>query len=250
MDIEISLVPEVVATIGGFPITNSLIMTGVVSLFIIGITWAVRSRMTLVPRGLQNVMESVVEALLGLVDGVTGDRKQSVTFLPIVATIFIFVIVSNWSGLLPGAGTVGVNQVHHGENVLVSFIRSPSADLNVTLALALFVVVASQIMGMRALGVKHYWGKFFVSPFAKPYGIGTFVGLLELISEFAKVVSFSFRLFGNVFAGEVLLIVMLSLASYAVPVPFLGLEVFVGFIQALVFAMLTLVFFKMATDAH
>ncbi len=250
MDIEISLVPEVVTTIGGFPITNSLIMTVVVSFCIMIIAWVVRSRMTMVPRGLQNVVESILEALLGLVDGVTGDRKQSITFLPIVATIFIFVIFSNWSGLLPGAGTFGVHQVHHGESVLVSFIRSPSADLNMTLALALFVVLASQVMGMRALGVKHYLGKFFVSPLRKPYGIGTFVGILEMISEFAKIVSFSFRLFGNVFAGEVLLIVMLSLASYAVPVPFLGLEVFVGFIQALVFAMLTLVFFKMATDAH
>ena len=139
--------------------------------------------------------------------------------------------------------------MHHGENVLVTFFRSPSADLNTTLALALIAVVASQVMGMRALGVGHYLGKFFVSPLKKPYGIGTFVGLLELISEFAKIVSFSFRLFGNVFAGEVLLLVMLSLASIAVPVPFLMLEVFVGFIQALVFAMLTLVFFKMATDA-
>lgn len=250
MDAVISLVPELITTIGGFPITNSFVMTCVVSLVIIGAAWMVRSRITLVPRGMQNVVEAVLEALLGLVDGVTGNRKQSLTFLPIVATIFIFVILSNWSGLLPGAGTVGVNQVHHGENVLVSFIRSPSADLNMTLALALFVVIASQVMGMRALGVGHYLGKFFVSPLKKPYGIGTFVGILELISEFAKVISFSFRLFGNVFAGEVLLIVMLSLARYAVPVPFLGLEVFVGFIQALVFAMLTLVFFKMATDAH
>lgn len=250
MNIEISLVPETLATLGQFPVTNSFVMTGVVSAVIIVAALVVQSRMALVPRGVQNVVEGVVEALLGLVDGVTGNRKQSITFLPIVATIFIFVILSNWIGLLPGAGSVGVYQMHHGENILVPFIRSPSADLNTTLALALFAVVAAQVMGVRALGLRAYLGKFFVSPLKKPYGIGTFVGLLELVSEFAKIISFSFRLFGNVFAGEVLLLVMLSLASYAVPVPFLGLEVFVGFIQALVFAMLTLVFFKMATDAH
>jgi len=100
------------------------------------------------------------------------------------------------------------------------------------------------------IGGKHYAGKFFVNPFKKPYFIGTFVGLLEIISEFAKVVSFSFRLFGNVFAGEVLLTVMLMLVPYFAPLPFLFLEIFVGFVQALVFAMLTLVFFKMATESH
>jgi F-type H+-transporting ATPase subunit a len=105
-------------------------------------------------------------------------------------------------------------------------------------------------MGIMALGMKKYAGKFFVNPFKKPYFIGTFVGVLEIISEFAKIISFSFRLFGNVFAGEVLLLVMLALVPLVVPLPFLFLEVFVGFIQALVFAMLTLVFFKMASEAH
>jgi F-type H+-transporting ATPase subunit a len=105
-------------------------------------------------------------------------------------------------------------------------------------------------MGATALGVKKYAGKFLISPLKKPYFIGTFVGLLEIISEFAKVISFSFRLFGNIFAGEVLLTVMLMLVPYFLPLPFLFLEIFVGFIQALVFAMLTLVFMKMATEAH
>lgn len=250
MDIEISLVPEIITHIGGFSVTNTFLMTMVVSVIIIITSVVLRSRLSLVPRGLQNVVEAIVEALLDLIDGVTGNRKQSLLFFPFVATIFIFVILSNWIGLLPGMGTFGVNLEHNGETVLASFIRSPSADLNLTLALALFAVVTAQVMGIKALGASHYFGKFLVSPLKKPYGIGTFVGLLEIISEFAKIISFSFRLFGNVFAGEVLLIVILSLASYAVPVPFLMLEVFVGFIQALVFAMLTLVFFKMATDAH
>jgi F-type H+-transporting ATPase subunit a len=130
--------------------------------------------------------------------------------------------------------------------VLVPFLRSTSADLNVTLAIALISVFTIQFMGIAAIGVAKYAGKFFVSPFHKPYFIGTFVGVLELISELAKIISFSFRLFGNIFAGEVLLIVMLNLVPFLVPLPFLFLELFVGFVQALVFAMLTLVFLKMA----
>jgi F-type H+-transporting ATPase subunit a len=107
-------------------------------------------------------------------------------------------------------------------------------------------VLTIQVSGIAALGIVKYAKKFFVSPLRKPYGLGTIMGLLELVSEFAKLLSFSFRLFGNVFAGEILLVVMLHLVPYFVPLPFLFLEVFVGFIQAAVFAMLTLVFLKMA----
>ena len=250
MDVTISLVPEVITEIGGFPITNSFFMTIVVSSIVIIGTLIFHKKKDSVPRGFQNFAESILEALLNLVDGVTGDRVQTRKFFPIVATIFIFVIISNWIGLLPGMGTIGFNQIHHGEEVFVSIIRSPSADLNTTAALAIIAVIAAQMMGITAIGVKKYAGKFFVSPFKKPYFIGMFVGVLEIISEFAKIISFSFRLFGNVFAGEVLLLVMLALIPLFVPLPFLFLEVFVGFIQALVFAMLTLVFFKMATEAH
>jgi len=250
MDVTISLVPETIMTIGGFPITNSFLMTIIVSSVIIIGSLIFYKKKDAVPRGFQNFAESILEALLDLVDGVTGNRVQTRKFFPIVATIFIFVILSNWIGLLPGMGTIGFNQVHHGEEVFVSLIRSPSADLNTTAALAIIAVIAAQVMGITAIGIKKYAGKFFVSPFKKPYFIGMFVGVLEIISEFAKIISFSFRLFGNVFAGEVLLLVMLALIPLFVPLPFLFLEVFVGFIQALVFAMLTLVFFKMATEAH
>lgn len=251
MSATISLVPEVITEIGGFPVTNSFLMTIVVSCMIIVGSVVLRKKITSIPRGFQNIIEIVLEGLLGLADSVTGDREQSKRFFPIVATIFIFVILSNWIGLIPGMGTFGVMGMHHGEEVLIPFVRSPSADLNMTLMLALFSVIAAQVMGIRAIGAKHYAGKFFVSPLKKPYGVGTFVGVLEIISEFAKIISFSFRLFGNVFAGEVLLLVMLALAPVFIPLPFLFLEVFVGFIQALVFAMLTLVFFKMAAEeAH
>ncbi len=244
---EISLTPETITTIAGFPITNTLLMTLVISAIIIIASLVLRKRLSLIPKGFQNIFEYVVEAFLNLIDGVTQDRKQTKKFFPLVMTIFLFVILSNWIELWPGLGTIGVNQIRGGRVALVPFIRSNSADLNVTLAIALISVFATQFMGIAAIGAVRYSKKFFVNPFHKPYFIGTFVGILELISEIAKIISFSFRLFGNIFAGEVLLIVMLNLVPYFVPLPFLFLELFVGFIQALVFAMLTLVFLKMAT---
>ncbi len=252
---QISLTPELITTIGGFPITNTFLMTIIISSIIITSSFFLNkktkeSKTKHKPKGLHNILEYIVEALLELVDSITGDRTQSKKFFPYIATIFIFIIMSNWIELIPGLGTIGVNKIHNGETELIPFIRSNSADLNMTLAIALIAVITAQIMGVSALGFKKYSGKFLVNPFKKPYFIGTFVGLLEIISEFAKVVSFSFRLFGNIFAGEVLLTVMLMLVPYFIPLPFLMLEIFVGFIQAMVFSMLTLVFFKMATEAH
>jgi len=243
---EISLTPEIIFHIGSFPVTNSFLMTLIISALIIIASFVLKNNLKLIPKGFQNIFEYVVEAFLNLIDSVTQDKEQSKKFFPIVVTIFLFVILSNWIELVPGLGTIGVNEVKNGHVVLVPFIRSASADLNVTLAIALISVFAIQFMGITALGIGKYSKKFFVSPFHKPYFIGTFVGVLELISEVAKIISFSFRLFGNIFAGEVLLIVMLGLVPYLVPLPFLFLELFVGFVQALVFAMLTLVFLKMA----
>jgi F-type H+-transporting ATPase subunit a len=243
---NISIAAESLFHIGSFSVTNTLVVTFFISLIIIIASVILKSRIRAVPRGFQNVVESVLEALLNLVDSVTQDRKQSRKFFPLVATIFIFVILSNWVEVVPGLGTIGIREMSEGKNVLVPFLRSGSADLNMTLALAIVSVMAAQILGIAAIGVGKYAGKFFVSPLHKPYFIGTFVGILELISEVAKLISFSFRLFGNIFAGEVLLAVMLFLVPYLVPLPFLFLELFVGFVQALVFSMLTLVFLKMA----
>jgi len=248
---NISIAAESLFHLGSFPVTNTLVVTLGISLIIIIFSFILKSRISLVPRGFQNVVESVLEALLNLVDSVTQDRRQSKKFFPIVATIFIFVILTNWIEVVPGLGTIGIREELHGKEVLVPFIRSGAADLNFTLAIAVVSVISAQVLGIAAIGVGKYAGKFFVSPFHKPYFVGTFVGLLELISEVAKLISFSYRLFGNIFAGEVLLTVMLFLVPYIVPLPFLMLELFVGFVQALVFSMLTLVFFKMAaTEAH
>ncbi len=249
--IKPSFTPEILATIGNFPITNSLLVTLFISvLIIIGALSIKKSLKNGKPGIFQNIIEMVIEGLLDLVDSVTGNREQTKKFFPLVVTIFIFVILINWIEIFPGLGTVGMEQSHHGEKILAPFIRSASADLNLTLMLSLVAVVSAQFMGISALGLKKYAGKFLVSPLQKPYFVGTFVGILEIISEFAKIISFSFRLFGNIFAGEVLLTVMLMLVPLFIPLPFLFLEIFVGFIQALVFSMLTLVFMKMATEAH
>lgn len=244
---EVSIAAEKLFSLGSFPVTNAFFIGLLVSLILVVATQLVVRRRRLVPRGLQNVFELVLEGLLSLIESVTQDKTQAKKFFPLIVTIFLFVLLSNWVGLLPGMGTVGLA---HGEGehaTIIPFLRSTSADLNFTMALSLIAVLTTQFTGIAALGVVKYGKKFLVSPFHKPYGLGTFMGLLELISEFAKFLSFSFRLFGNIFAGEILLTVMLHLVPYFLPLPFLFLEVFVGFIQAVVFAMLTLVFMKMAT---
>lgn len=244
---EISIVAEKLFSIGSLPITNALLIAFLVSFFLVIVLGGVRRKMQLIPRGAQNVVEVIFEELLALMDSVLQDKAQTRKFFPLIATIFLFVLLSNWVGLLPGVGTVGLTHLQDGHATIIPFLRSTSADINFTLALSLIVVLAIQASGIAALGLAKYGKKFFISPFHKPYGIGTVLGLLELMGEFAKLLSFSFRLFGNVFAGEVLLIVMLHLVPYFIPLPFLFLEIFVGLIQAAVFAMLTLVFLKMAT---
>lgn len=243
---EISIAAEKLFSISGFPVTNALLIGFLVSIFLIFLTQVVVRKMVLVPRGTQNILEVVFEGLLTFIESVLGDKAQARRAFPLIATIFLFVLVSNWVGLLPGAGTIGLAHVKDGQATIVPFLRSTSADLNFTIALSIIVVLTIQVSGIAALGIVKYGKKFFISPFHKPYGLGTIMGLLELVSEFAKLLSFSFRLFGNIFAGEILLIVMLHLVPYFIPLPFLFLEVFVGFIQAAVFAMLTLVFLKMA----
>lgn len=244
---EISIAAEPLFHIGHFTVTNSLFIGVLVALVLILWLIAVVRTKALIPRGSQNVLELIFENVLQFMDDVTQDKNLTKKFFPLIATIFLFILFSNWIGLLPGVGTVGLDHVSGDQHTIIPFIRSTSADLNFTLALSLIVVLTIQFTGITALGVMKYGQKFFVSPFRKPYGLGTFIGLVELVSEVAKLLSFSFRLFGNIFAGEILLVVMLHLVPYFIPLPFLFLEIFVGLIQAVVFAMLTLVFLKMAT---
>lgn len=240
---------ETIFHIGSFEVRNTLISSAmtILLLTIIGLVLR-RKKYAIIPGGFQNLVESVVGGLFDFFDSVVGDRKKTEKFFPIVATIFFFIIVSNWMGLFPGFGSIGIWEAEEGHKVLVPILRSTFADVNMTFALALISVTSCQIFGFAMLGFKGYGGKFFVNPFKNP--IGSFVGILELFSEFSKMISFSFRLFGNVFAGEVLLLVISFLVPIIAPLPFYGLEIFVGFIQALVFSFLTLVFLNLATTSH
>ncbi len=247
MAFNISLAAEPVAHIGSFPITNSLLAMVIAAVVLIVIAQTIGRRVNDKPGKAQVVAELVIGWLLGLMDSVTQDHAKSKRFFPLIATIFFFILTMNWMGLLPIFGTIGFYEEHHGETVLIPFLRAGTADLNLTIAIALVSVVATQVFGIMALGFNEYRKKFF--PLSKN-PIDGFVGILEFISEFTKIISFSFRLFGNVFAGEVLLLVVASLVPLLVPVPFYFLELFVGFIQAFVFALLSLVFFTIATSSH
>ncbi len=240
---DISLKAEALFHIGSFTVTNSLIVSLFVFCIAIIAGLAVKRKMALVPGGFQNFVEIAIEGLMGLMDSVLGERKKTEQYLPLIATIFLVVVLSNWLGLMPGVGSIGIWEMHNGHNMFVPLFRAPSADLNFTIAIAIIAVIGVNLFGILAAGFIRYSRRFFT--LKNP--IYTFVGLLEFISEFAKIISFSFRLFGNIFAGEVLLIIIGVLAPYFIPLPFLFMEIFVGFIQAFVFATLTLVFISIST---
>lgn len=241
---EISLKAEELFHIGSLNVTNALFLAVITML--IFVIWAVyfNKKISLVPKGFQNFFEIIFEGALELMETVLGSRKSAEKYAPLVITIFLFVMTSNWLGLTPFVGSIGIEHVEHGHHAFTPLLRAPAADLNFTVFIAMLSVVLANLFGFIALGFKRHASKFF--NFKNP--IMTFVGFLELVSEFVKIVSFSFRLFGNIFAGEVLLLVVGFLVPYFIPLPFLFLEVFVGFIQAFIFAMLTLVFIAMATS--
>jgi len=263
---EVSIVAEKLFTFGSVSITNSMLTTLLVSGMIIVIALLYRRSMKLVPSRLQSLVELPIEMFYKLTKDIAPKHVDE--FFPLVTTIFLFVLLSNWLGLVPGITGIGIV---HGESTAIDvnaheeplaeesadtheeehasitpLIRPATPDLNATFALAIIAVLSTHYYGIKHLGIKVHLKKFF--NFSNP--MGAFVGLLELISEFSRILSFSFRLFGNVFAGEVLLMVMFSLIPLLVPIPFVGLEIFVGFIQALVFGMLTLVLASVATHKH
>ncbi len=240
--LNISLVAEKVFSIGPFPVTNALLLSFVVLVVAAVIAVTLKTKLAMVPGMLQNIAEVALEGALGLMDSVLGSRRQSEKYLPLVFTIFIFILISNWFGLVPGVGSVTIG---HGADA-VPLLRSPASDINFTLALALIAVTMVNVFAVSIVGLRERASVFF--NFGSP--IKLFVGLLELISEFARIISFTFRLFGNVFAGEVLLAIMALLVPYLVPLPFMFLEVFVGFIQAFIFGMLTLIFVALAITPH
>lgn len=236
--ISILLKAEPIFHIGSFSVTNTLLLSWVTVALLIVSGLTVSRAIKSVPGKLQNLFESFVEGFLGLMEPVLGSRRLAEKYFPLVSSIFLFVLVSNWLGIFPVLGALGFFEGSGSHQVFVPMFRSPASDLNFTLALAVFSVIAVNVVGAKELGLFRYLGKYF--NFSNP--INFFVGILEFFSEFAKMISFSFRLFGNIFAGEVLLIIMGVLSPFLAPIPFLFLEIFVGLIQAFIFSMLTMVF--------
>jgi F-type H+-transporting ATPase subunit a len=254
---------EVVFHIFGFPITNSVIAAWVTIIFLVGFSYAVTRRMKLIPGRLQAAFEFLLGWLYNLCTSVAGDENGR-KFFPIVATIFLFVGFNAWLGLLPGFGSITVHTIE-GE---VHLLRPANTDINMPLALALVSFVFVEFTGIRKLG-KSYMKKFiniaefrrglrqvfkgdlksgFIGLFAG--GINIFTGLLEGFTEVIRIVSLTFRLFGNMTAGEILLLVVAFLVPWLFAVPFYGLELLIGFIQALIFAGLTLIFVTVAVIPH
>ena len=294
--LHVSISAESVFDFFGLSISNSIFTSLIVSFLLISFAFFFRSKFqeTDKPSKLQNFVEMIVEALYNFVYSITEDTKKTLLFFPLISTFFIFIILNNYVGLLPGVGSILTKEnsvevadlapqqamassspvvekevalpadeayTHEaaiiveevaveeagekGHSKFVPIFRAATADLNTTLALAIISVFLTQVFGVSHLGLSYF--KKFID-FSNP--INFFVGMLEIILEFAKIISFAFRLFGNIFAGEVLLAVMTYLIAIAVPAPFYALEIFVGFIQALVFSMLSLIFFNLATKSH
>lgn len=244
--VHIEIAAEKIFEFLGMPVTNTLLMGWVTVLVLATLAYLSYRKINIIPGILQNLFELVVDKLLDTMSGVFGTRIKAEKYFPIIATIFLFVLVSNWLGILPGIGSIGLIEIKDGHEKFIPFFRSTASDLNFTLALAFISVISANIFGVATLGARKHASKFL--NFKGP--IDFFVGILELISEVAKLISFSFRLFGNVFAGEVLLVIIGFLVPFIIPTPFLMLEIFVGFIQAMVFAMLTMVFISMAVSHH
>lgn len=236
MENAIVLKPEILGYFHNFPITNTLLVSWIVMGILIIAVIVTRLQIKLIPSGIQNFFESIIEVAYTTVADLAGESKAKV-FFPFIMTFFLFIITANWLGLIPGFGTI----TYKGQPLL----RGMNSDLNMTLSLALVSAIATHIFAVKYLGIKNYLLRWVaLNP------IFLFVGILEIIGEFTKIVSLSFRLFGNIFAGEVVLSTISSIAAFILPLPFYFLEIIVGFVQAAVFAMLTLVFMVILSEKH
>ncbi len=262
---KISIKAETLFHIGSFQVTNSLFLSFFILLLFIYIAYRYNKESTSGKyTGFYFFINLILRNLYDLFESIVHDKIN--VFFPILAAFFIWIIVQNWSGLLPGVGsvTVGVkepvsnvqvveeqtsgtvSQAEEGKIEQVPLFRGNNADINATLALAIVAVVMVQVYGVQFLGFFRYMKKFI--DISNP--INFILGILEVMSEVSKILSFAFRLFGNIFAGEVLLTIVAFLVPVLASFPFLILEVFVGFVQALVFSMLTSVFFSLAVSHH
>jgi len=260
---ESTLYAEPIAHFGSFTVTNALFTSWIVVFVLIVISIVVRIKIKKIPKGIQNLFEIVIEEAESLCDQVTSSRAITNKAFPIVFAVFMFVLLNNWMGLLP-LGGLGLIEVGEHGKMFIPLIRSGTADINGTLPLAILSVIGANLFGIISIGlwktINKYvnlnaLGSIFTKVRKDPSVLMTApimfaVGFLELVGEFAKIASLSFRLFGNVFAGEVLLASMGAIIAYILPTPFMLLEVLVGVIQAFIFAILTLVYYTISSMDH
>lgn len=261
---HVALPSEPVLHVGHFSITNTLIASWLTILVLVGFSIFLTRKMKLIPGRRQGLVEVLVEGLLNFVEGIAGKKHARMLF-PGVATIFIYVIFNAYLALLPIFGTIGI----HHEHEFVAIFRAANTDVNVPLSIALMSFFFVESWGMRAIGVSHYLGEFInvrqflqglkelftgkikTGPMNIVFGfISLFVGILEIFSHFTRMLSFTFRLFGNMTAGEILILVSCFLIPLVFTIPFYGLELLIGMIQALIFSGLTLVFGTIAISPH
>jgi F-type H+-transporting ATPase subunit a len=244
-------------------LTNSILVTAIVLGVIVWIVRSCTRRIEVIPGTAQNFLEAVVEGFYGAVDGLLGHKLAHKAF-PLLGTLFIFILISNWFGLLPGVGSIGW---HEGEK-FIPLLRPGTADMNMTIAMAAVSMILWFIWTMQVTGpvafIKELFGVkggmkgpilFLLVP------LFLFVGVLEVVSILVRPVSLSLRLYGNVFAGENMLATMINIGhlfhapdwlchvlSCIVPVPFYFLELLIGFLQAMVFTLLVLVYLQLSTS--
>jgi F-type H+-transporting ATPase subunit a len=261
---HVELPSEGIFHVSGFTITNTLLASWLTIIVLIGLVYVCTRKMKLIPGRLQNLAELIVETLLNFVKGVAGE-KHARTFFPIVATIFLYVLANAYLALLPIFGTIGITE----HDTFIPLLRAANTDINLPLSIALISFVCVEFWGLRALGFFHYLDGFFnfsqlrdglkslfkgkIRPAISGIMFGfinLFIGGLEVLSHFIRIVSFTFRLFGNMTAGEILLLVVSFLIPLVASIPFYGLELLVGVLQALIFAGLTLVFGVIALAPH
>ena len=261
---HVALPSEPVLHVGHFSITNTLIASWLTILVLVGFSIFLARKMKLIPGRRQGLVEVLVEGLLNFVEGIAGKKHARMLF-PGVATIFVYVIFNAYLALLPIFGTIGI----HHEHEFVAIFRAANTDVNVPLSIALMSFFFVESWGMRAIGVSHYLGEFInvrqflqglkelftgkikTGPMNIVFGfISLFVGILEIFSHFTRMLSFTFRLFGNMTAGEILILVSCFLIPLVFTIPFYGLELLIGMIQALIFSGLTLVFGTIAISPH
>jgi F-type H+-transporting ATPase subunit a len=239
MEIHASLAADVLFHIGPFAVTNAMLTAWVVMAFLVIVSFLVTRRLASIPESrFQNLFEMIVEFVLDLAERTAGAKVGRLVF-PLIGTLFIYILIANWFGILPGVGTVTLCDAH-GEHC-VPVLRAATSDLNMTLAMALIAVVTVQVIGVTSNGVKGYLKELSTPLLLTP---------IHLIGELSHIISLSARLFGNIFGGEILLVVMFALVPYFVPIIFMGLELFFGFIQALIFTVLTIVYISLAASGH